>query len=99
MKLSTFSGFISAVIAGTRALFFGGYTGSARSDVIDYVNIETLGNATDFGDLTVARNGGAAGASSTRALFAGGYSTSRENTIDYVTIATLGNATDFGNLI
>jgi len=32
---------------------FGGGTGG--TDVIDYVTIATTGNATDFGDLTVAR--------------------------------------------
>lgn len=35
-------------------LFGGGY-GSAASNVIDYVTIASTGNATDFGDLTVAR--------------------------------------------
>ena len=35
-------------------LFGGGNTGSA-SNVIDYVTIASTGNATDFGDLTVAR--------------------------------------------
>ena len=37
-----------------RGLFGGGYTG-AYSNVIDFVTIATAGNATDFGDLTVAR--------------------------------------------
>ena len=37
-----------------RGLFGGGTTGST-SDVIDYVTIATTGNATDFGNLTVAR--------------------------------------------
>ena len=42
--------------AGDRGIFGGGYTGSA-SNVIDYITISTPGNATDFGDLTVAREG------------------------------------------
>ena len=41
-------------IGSTRGLFGGGTTGSA-SNVIDYVTIASTGNATDFGDLTVAR--------------------------------------------
>ena len=39
---------------GTRGLIGGGYTPS-NSDVIDYITIATLGNAADFGDLTLAR--------------------------------------------
>jgi len=90
--------FRTALGAATRVLFMGGYTGSARSDVIDYVTAETTGNATDFGDLTVGRNGLVSGASSTRALAAGGYNAGRLNIIDYVTIATTGNALDFGDM-
>lgn len=64
-------------------------------NVIQYVTIATLGNAIDFGDLTVARWGLGACASSTRGVFAGGSGT---NVIDYVTILTSGNAIDFGDL-
>jgi hypothetical protein len=82
----------------TRGLFAGGNTG-AVSNVIDYVTISTLGNATDFGDLTVSRRFAAGCASSTRGLFAGGIDSSNNlNTIDYVTIDTTGNAIDFGDL-
>ena len=79
-----------------RGLFGGGSTGS-DSNVIDYVTIASTGNATDFGDLTVARYGLAGCSSTTRGLFAGGYSPT-SNVIDYVTIASTGNATDFGDL-
>ena len=41
---------------GNRGVFGGGRNGGMR-DVIDYVAIPTTGNATDFGDLTVARRG------------------------------------------
>ena len=60
----------------------------------------TIGNATDFGDLTVGRNAMlAAGASPSRGLFGGGStpSTARDE-IDYITIASTGDATDFGDL-
>ena len=72
----------------------------AKSDVIDYVTIATAGNATDFGDLTVARSVPASASNGTRATFGGGHSSSSvsDDTIDYVTIDTTGNATDFGNL-
>ena len=39
---------------GETSLFGGGRV-SAGVNTIDYVTIQTLGNATDFGDLTVAR--------------------------------------------
>ena len=71
----------------------------AKSDVIDYVTMSTAGNATDFGNLTVARSVPAAASNGTRATFGGGHSSSvNDDTIDYVTIDTAGNATDFGNL-
>jgi hypothetical protein len=38
----------------TRGVFAGG---TSPTNVIDYVTIETTGNAIDFGDLTVARSG------------------------------------------
>jgi hypothetical protein len=78
---------------------FGGGDSGAKSNVIDYVTIATTGNATDFGDLTVARYSPAGCSSSTRGLFGGGDSSGAySNVIDYVTIATTGNATDFGDL-
>jgi hypothetical protein len=81
---------------------FGGGNVPAVSNVIDYITISTVGNATDFGDLTVARKQGGSASSSTRAVFAGGRSTPSpivdSNVMDYITIATTGNATDFGDL-
>jgi hypothetical protein len=84
-----------AYIPAIRAVFGGGYTGAAVSNVIDYINIASAGNATDFGDLTYARTLSACG-SSTRGLFGSGFT--GFNVIDYVTIASTGNATDFGDL-
>ena len=83
---------------GHRGLFGGGY---APTDVntIDFVTIPTLGNASDFGDLTVARRPGGAVSSSTRAIWWGGRQVglTPSNVIDFVTMATTGNATDFGD--
>jgi large repetitive protein len=84
------------------ALFAGGYTFGEVNN-IDRLSLSSLGNATDYGDLTqptmYASNGG--GASSTRGVWAGGYTTggNATNVIQYVTIATNGNALDFGDLI
>jgi hypothetical protein len=79
---------------------FGGGTsiGSDYINTIDYIDISTTGNATDFGDLTQARYKVAACSSSTRGVFGGGDMGPVANIIDYITIATTGNATDFGDL-
>ena len=75
----------------------GGLTPSL-SDVIDYCTIATLGDFTDFGNLTAARRSGGACSSSTRGVKGGGTTPTNLNTIDYVTIASTGNATDFGDM-
>ena len=85
---------------GTRGLVAGGYSPS-MSDVIDFFNVSTTGNASDFGDLAGAKFDFPGQTSSrTRAIFGGGYYTGqpRQNTIEFVTIASQGNAQDFGDL-
>ena len=68
---------------------------------IEFFTTTTLGNAQDFGDLTVARRcSNGCSSSTTRGLF---YSGSpgpgpHRNTIDYITIQTKGNATNFGDM-
>ena len=78
----------------------GGSTPSSPQTVTtDFVQIATLGNAQDFGDLNEGRSDGGATASSTRAVLGGGGpSSSESDAIDFMTIATTGNGTDFGNL-
>ena len=87
---------------GTRAIIHIGYKSSARSDVIEYLNIETFGNSVDFGDLTVDRSGTSGASSRVRGLWTAGYgpnaSVANVDTIDYVTISSTGDAVDFGNL-
>tara|TARA_R100001369_G_scaffold12240_1_gene26223 strand:- start:1 stop:384 length:384 start_codon:yes stop_codon:yes gene_type:complete len=84
---------------GDRGAFGGGNTPST-SDIIDFIQISTAGNAADFGNLSSAdRTNGSTVASSTRGLYFGGGSNNNiENTIDYITIASTGNVADFGNL-
>ena len=53
-----------------RMVIGGGYQ-PAVSSVIQYVQINTTGNTTDFGDLDAARIGMGACASATRGVFAG----------------------------
>jgi hypothetical protein len=83
-----------------RGLFGSGYDGGAFRNTIDYVNIQSLGIAQDFGDLTVARDSNDQGFSSLiRGFFAGGTTPTNINVIDYVTIASTSNAIDFGDLL
>ena len=68
---------------------------------MDYVTTASLGNAQDFGDLTVARRNITSAQSPTRGIFFGGRldtGSVAKNFIDYITIATTGNALDFGDL-
>ena len=67
--------------------------------MIDYITIASAGNATAFGDLTIARSTAAGCSSSTRGLFGGGYDGAELNVIDYITISSVGNAIDFGDLL
>ncbi len=64
---------------------------------MEYITIATLGNGTDFGDLTVfTKSGGAGASSSIRAVIAGG--ADPNTNIDEVMFASLGNAIKFGDL-
>ena len=80
---------------GTRGLFAGG---EPNQDVIDFINISTTGNATDFGNLIQSKNVLGGLADRTRACFGGGRTPTAQNEIDFVTIASTGNAADFGDL-
>jgi hypothetical protein len=94
-------GIASNTDAGARGLFAGGYkapTGAVNN--IDYINIQSTGNALDFGDLAInAVFGHMSCASSTRGIVAGGNPGSVNlNVIQYVTISSIGNSQDFGDL-
>ena len=94
-----------------RGVFGGGYyepgAGSANLKSIEYFNIQSTGNAIDFGDRTIVGHGLATVSSSTRGVMMGGRayhypsapSSPQTNIIDYVTIATTSNATDFGDMV
>jgi len=86
----------------TRSVTMGGYKSTSPalySNIIDFVTIATTGDASDFGDITVARVNGGAVNSPTRGVMCSGQNPSaRDNTIDFVTIATTGNAQDFGDV-
>ena len=74
-----------------------GYTGSAKTNNIEYITIATLGNSVEFGDTTAANYYTAGSASATRMVSAGG-GDPFSNVIEYIQIPTTGDAVDFGDL-
>ena len=83
---------------GDRGIVAGGT--STGSNVIQYYDIATAGNAQDFGDLNYAPTRVAGLSNGTRAVIGGGFNgfTTYYNTMDYITVATTGNAQDLGDL-
>ena len=87
--------------SSTRFLNMGDYL---WTNTIDYVEIATVGNAVDFGDLLQKRAQGSGFASSTRAMYCGGYRQTSPggnvhvSDIDMVKFSSLGDATNFGDL-
>ena len=89
------------VSSKTRAAFMGGAgtpDGAPRVDLIDFVTIATLGNATDFGDLTEISVFGQPASDSIRGVRMGGV-TPLDTSCDYINIATQGKAVFFGSLL
>ena len=65
---------------------------------IQYVQIQSLGNAIDFGDLSGVRNDSAGMSDCVRAVcYGGGNPDGQVDIIEYISISTGGNAVDFGN--
>ena len=87
-----------------RMVIAGGYAGPGFSNLtknIQYLNIPTLGNAQNFGDLFIVNTEMKGCGSEIRGLFGSGYGNTpavRNNIIEYVTIQSAGNAIDFGDL-
>ena len=87
----------------TRGLFAGGNQHGTFTivNVVDFIDITTTGNATDFGDLSSAAQWCGGLSSNTRGCISLGAVASdnsgNSDTIEYFTIASTGNATDFGN--
>ena len=87
----------------TRAIRMGGENSVApsnqggRLDTIDFVNIQSKGNAFDFGHMSFRRGETASCSSATRGITAGG-APHHFRFIDYITMASEGNAIVFGEL-
>jgi len=86
---------------GTRAVFSGGATSPAHINVIEYIAIATLGDVTDFGDLSTQSEFGSAASGTTRGMIFIGKSGSQpgtnSNIMEYITVGSTGNSTDFGD--
>ena len=94
------NGIISDGVRGFQA--GGSHSPGGYSNTINQIIFQTLGNATDFGDLHVGASGVGnlypAGCSNkTRGIVAGGQTpASKLDVIDVFTMASSGNATNFG---
>ena len=84
----------------TRGLFGCiGSNGPANNvNTVNYVTMQSTGNAIDFGDLTYKPDNNSTSSNSIRGLCMGGNESGNKNTICYCTIATTGNFVDFGDL-
>ena len=94
----------SGVGDDTRAIMMGGrFYGSSNSyqveEGIEYITIDTTGNATDFGDLTNNYSGMGSASDGTYACCHGAFDGSAgTNIIERITIQTPGNSADHGDL-
>jgi len=104
---TTNRGYASGASSSTRGLFGGGYTTSPSAqtvNVIDYIEIGTLGNALDFGDMFTGRYSTGAVSNGVRAVWGGGMgnaptsNTGTRSVIDFVTISSKGDSIKFGDL-
>ena len=80
---------------GTRGLWGGG--GPSATDTIDFVNVDTTGDAIDFGNLLGNENYTRGYGNRTRGLWAQSVGPVSDQ-IEFITIAQQGNSQDFGNL-
>lgn len=80
---------------GDRGVWSGGKATSNPTDLIQYVTISSIGNASDFGDLVTARQDcvGTSNGFSQRGVCMGGYNVGFKNA-EYFTINSPSNATD-----
>jgi len=87
-----------------RGVIAGGYNyPSGQLNIIQLVEIATISNATDFGDLARTAYTGAGCASATRGIYAGGRAENSpvpdiSTQIQYITISSQGGSNDFGDM-
>ena len=104
--ISTFSGTSGMIIPGGpteyrggrgRGIFAGGRNPTLLSSC-EKIEIATTGNASDFGDLSVAKGFFDGCSSSTRGLVGGGGTPGAVSTIEYFTVSSEGGSSHFGDL-
>ena len=86
--------------SSTRGIIAGGYTQPSNVNVntIEYVEISTLGNGQDFGDIVTTTRGMGSTGSPTRVVFGGGIQSSNTTDMTFVSISSKGNSIRFGDL-
>ena len=97
MQIHTFSPNLDG---GTRALFAGGYIAPGPCvDTVDFITVETQGNAIDFNNLTATKVGGYGCSDKTRAVYAGGRlsTTPGGSATNDITSCTISISNDFVN--
>lgn len=98
---ATYRNFGAGTGGQDKAIFGDGTAGGYGSANMQYVDITTTGNASDFGDLHTGAAINTGLCNATKAHVIGGYSGSLPslNNIQQFTMATTGNATDYGDLL
>ena len=86
-----------------RGIVAGGSTSPARISSMEFITIATIGNSSDFGDLSEAKQNLTGASSSTRGVIMGGTTATSPNfsvkSIEYTVISSAGGSNDFGDLI
>ena len=95
--------FMGTAASSTRGVFFGGRLNpdSSQTAEIKYIEMGTLGNTEDFGNLSGGADmRGAAASSPTRGVYTTGIQAvpAGDNRNEYVTIAAKSNSIEFGDL-
>ena len=92
--------YIEALSSSTRAVFVGG--SPPGSNVLQFTEIQSLGNTVDFGNLNNNVFGEGTCCDGVRGVIFGGTTGpspgDRIDNIDYIIVSSKGNAQDFGNL-
>jgi len=83
--------YVPPVWYGDRGVFAGGWS-NGWYNTMDYIDIATTGNATDFGDMIESNAYGTGCSNGARGVYQSG-----DSNLHYITFATTGNATDFGD--
>ena len=89
----------NTITTSQRGCWTAGNTPSSPNgtNMMQYVQINTLGNTVDFGDLTYSTRIGSSFSSSTRGIMSGGWAPGNTNTCKWE-YASLGNAVGWGSL-